>query len=74
MNLFRSEEHVRSWRGFKAGTDAGMNKLSDIVGLFSGNFFTGRSDPDYVTRMGEYLAELIGMLKSMDSFWHPPEA
>jgi len=73
MNLFRSEEHIRNWNGFKADTEEGINKISDIAGLFSGNFFTRRSDPDYVSHMQEYLMELIGYLKGMGSFWQPPE-
>ena len=73
MNLFRSEEHVRNWSGFKADTDEGINKLSDVVGLFSVNFFTKRLDPDYASRMQDYLMELIGILKGMGSFWQPPE-
>jgi hypothetical protein len=73
MNLFRSEEHIRNWSGFKADTEEGINKISDIAGLFSGNFFTRRIDPDYVSHMQEYLMELIGNLKGMGSFWHPPE-
>ena len=73
MNLFRSEEHVRNWSGFKAGTEEGINRVSDIAALFSGNFFTRRADPDYVSRMQEYLMELIGVLKGMGPFWQPPE-
>jgi len=73
MNLFRSEEHVRNWSGFKANTDEGINKLADVVGLFSNNFFTRRLDTDYVSRMQEYLMELVGILKGMGAFWHPPE-
>jgi len=73
MNLFRSEEHVRNWSGFKAGTEEGINKLSDVAGLFSTNFFTRRLDADYVSHMQEYLMELIGALKEMGSFWHLPE-
>jgi hypothetical protein len=73
MNLFRSEEHVRNWSGFKAGTEEGINKLSDIIGLFSGNLFTKRLDPDYATRMEGYLMEFMGVLKGMGSFWQPPE-
>ena len=72
MNLFRSEEHIRNWSGFKADTEEGINKISDIAGLFSGNFFTRRSDPDYVSHMQEYQMELIGNLKGMGSFWQPP--
>ncbi len=73
MNLFRSEEHVRSWSGFKGGTEEGMNKVSDIAGLFSGNFFTRRLDSDYVSHMQDYLMELIGGMKDMGSFWQMPE-
>jgi hypothetical protein len=69
MNLFRSEEHVRNWSGFKADTEDGMNSLSDIVKQFSGNFFTRRLDPDYASRMKDYLWEMIGVLKGMSSFW-----
>ena len=71
MNLFRSEEHTRNWVGFKANTEEGINKLSDILGLFSCNFFTKRLDPDYVSHMQDYLMELIGILKGMGSFWQP---
>jgi hypothetical protein len=73
MNLFRSEEHVKNWSGFKAGTEEGINPLSNVVGLFSLKFFTKRLDADYVSRMGEYMAELTGVLKKMGSFWLPPE-
>jgi len=73
MNLFRSEEHVRNWSGYKADTEEGINQLSDVVGLFSSNFFTRRLDPDYASRIQEYLMELIGILKGMGSFWQPPE-
>jgi len=73
MNLFRSEEHVRNWSGFKADTGEGINKLSEVAGLFSLNFFNRRLDPDYTSRMHQYLMELIGALKGMSSFWQPPE-
>ena len=73
MNLFRSEEHIRNWSGFKANTEEGINKLSDVVGLFSIDFFTKRLDLDYASGMQEYLMELIGLLKGMGSFWQPPQ-
>ena len=73
MNLFRSEEHVRNWSGFKADTEEGINKLSDVAGLFSINFFARRLDPDYASHMQEYLMELVGALKEMGSFWQPSE-
>jgi len=73
MNLFRSEEHVRNWSGFKAGTEEGLNTLSDVAGLFSVNFFTKRLEPDYVSRIPDYLGELVGILQGMGKFWHPSE-
>jgi hypothetical protein len=73
MNLFRSEEHVRNWSGFKANTEEGINKLADVAGLFSVNFFTKRLEPDYVSHIPEYLGELVGILKGMGDFWQPPE-
>ena len=73
MNLFRSEEHVRNWSGFKADTEEGIVQLSDMVGLFSANFFNKRLDSDYVSHMQEYLMEVIGALKDRGSFWQMPE-
>jgi hypothetical protein len=73
MNLFRSEEHVRNWSGFKADTEEGINPLSNVAGLFSMNFFNKRLDADYVSHLQEYLMELIGALKGMGSFWQSPE-
>ncbi|MEJ2658755.1 MAG: hypothetical protein P8012_16465 [Desulfobacterales bacterium] len=73
MNLFRSEEHIKNWSGFKAGTEEGINPLSDIVKLFSLNLFTKRLDANYASHMDAYLMEFVGALKKMGSFWHPPE-
>ena len=73
MNLFRSEEHVRNWSGFKAGTEEGMNKLSDIAELLSGNFSTKRLDSDYYSNMQDYMMEFIGAMKDGGSFWQMPE-
>jgi hypothetical protein len=73
MNLFRSEEHVRNWSGYKVDTDEGINKLSAVLGLFSINFFTKRLEPDYASRMQDYLMELVEILKGMGSFWQPEQ-
>ena len=69
MNLFRSEEHARNWRGFKPGTEEGVNKLSAIAGLFSGRMFTKRLDPDYASHMQEYLGEFVKALSGIGPFW-----
>ncbi|MBI5585395.1 MAG: hypothetical protein HY892_16410 [Deltaproteobacteria bacterium] len=72
MNLFRSEEDVRNWSGFKAGTEEGIVPLADMARAFSGNFFKRRLDPDYVSRLREYMKEMVGALQGMGSFWQIP--
>jgi hypothetical protein len=69
MNLFRSEEHVRNWSGFKANTEEGVVPLIDMARSFSGDFFKRRLDADYFSRSQEYVMELLGVWKEMGSFW-----
>ncbi len=54
MNLFRSEEDVRNWSGFKPGTEEGIITLPVLAKLFSVEIFTRRLDPDYLSRLPEY--------------------
>jgi len=72
MNLFRSEEDVRRWSGFKSGTDEGIVPLLDMAKAFSGDFFRRRLDPDYVSHMREYMIELVKALQTRGSFWQLP--
>jgi hypothetical protein len=74
MNLFRSEEHVRKWSGFKSGTEGGIVPLLDMAKVFSGSFFRRRLDPDYVSHMGEYEMEVVSALQNRGSFWQVPHA
>ncbi|MBI4766305.1 MAG: hypothetical protein HY787_17175 [Deltaproteobacteria bacterium] len=69
MNLFRSEDHVRNWSGFKANTEGGIVSLLDMAKAFSGNFFKRRLDPDYVSHMQEYMMEMAGSWQAMGPFW-----
>lgn len=72
MNLFRSEEHIRNWASFVPGSDEGITPLPDMVKLFSGQYFRRRLDPDYVSHMFEYAAEMIQTLKEIGKtgpFW-----
>jgi len=72
MNLFRSEEHVRSWSGFKAGTEEGMIPLNDLVKLFSGSYFRRRLDGDWVSNSRRYAMEMIASFKEIGKtgpFW-----
>jgi hypothetical protein len=72
MNLFRSEEHVRKWSGFKSGTEEGIIPLLDMAKVFSGSFFRRRLDVDYVSHMGEYEMEVVSALQNKGSFWQVP--
>jgi hypothetical protein len=74
MNLFRSEEHVRSWDRFDAGSEEGIISLADLVVLFSGNYFRRRLDPDWVSRSGEYAMEMVATVQKIGKtgpFWQP---
>ncbi len=73
MNLFRSEEHIRNWSGYKPGTEDGIVQLSNMIGLFSNDFFKRRMEPDYVSHMQEYEDQLMkNALAKMGAFWQPP--
>ena len=74
MNLFRSEEHVKQWSGFKAGTEEGVIELSVLLQLFSVDTFAKRLNPDYVFRMKEYRTARIaawGEIMKKSPFWLP---
>lgn len=72
MNLFRSEEHIRNWKGYKPGTEGGIVALKDLVSLFSLDFMRRRRDPDYVSRSGEYVQGFLAAVAEIakkSPFW-----
>jgi hypothetical protein len=74
MNLFRSEDHVKNWSGYKSGTEEGIVDLYVLMKLFSVDTFTRRLDPDYVSRMKEYRAArgaAWGEIMKRSPFWQP---
>jgi hypothetical protein len=58
MKLFRSEEHVRNWSGFRTGTDEGILTLPEVMQIFSSGLFTHRLDSNYVSRIHLYYEEV----------------
>ena len=72
MNLFRSEEHVRNWTRYDAGSVDGTMTLSDYAQLFGVSLFRERLAPDYLPRMmqlaGEWLGTLVKLGKT-GAFW-----
>ncbi len=72
MNFFRSEEHLRSLEGFKERKAGGIIALEDLMRLFSGPYFKNRRQPDYFSRMGGYLPDMIATmdtLKNAGPYW-----
>ena len=69
MNLFRSEEHVRNWSGFKSETEEGIVPLLDMARVFSVSFFTRRLDSDYVSNMRKYTMDIVQAFQDKGSFW-----
>jgi len=77
MNLFRSEEHVRNWSGFKPGTEEGIVELPALAKVFAGSMFTRRSDPDYISNFPQYAGEFIAAIAEIGKvrrFWSPQAA
>jgi len=77
MNLFRSEEHIRNWTGYRPETEEGIVGLQDLVGLFSGDFVRRRLDADYVSRSPEYVGGFLSAVAEVARklpFWsaEPP--
>ena len=74
MNLFRSEEHVRNWSGFKEGTDDAILPLKDLMAIFETPHHRAKYSGDYVTSAPEYVQPFFERLKEVTgsaSFWKP---
>lgn len=72
MNFFRSEDHLRKWKGFEEKKIAGIISLNDLMRLFSGPYFANRRDQNYFSHMGEYGAVMIAELDKLENagaFW-----
>ena len=74
MNLFRSEEHIRTWTRFDPAAAEGIIPLADVVTLFSGDFFQKRFSLDYVSRNRDYLGTFVAAIMEIAKtrpFWAP---
>ena len=49
MNLFRSEEHARSWDGFNPAMAASLMPVARWAEIFSNPFFQERGRTDYIS-------------------------
>ena len=66
MNLFRSEEHARTWSGFDPSmADRMLKPVAEWAEIFGNPFFRQRVRPDYIswTQSDEGTAA-FGMLRA----------
>ena len=74
MNLFRSEEHVKNWSGFKEGTDEAMLSVVDLMAIFQTPRHRAKYIGNYVSCAPEYAPAFFDKLKEVTggaSFWNP---
>jgi len=50
MDLFRSEEHARRWRGYNPDSEDGFIGLADLIELFGTESRHHWLEPDYLSR------------------------
>ncbi len=74
MNLFRSEEHVQNWSHYDPASAESIMPLANWATVFSGPLCRNRLQPDYLSRVNEYAAELLASLQKLGKagpFWTP---
>jgi hypothetical protein len=74
MNLFRSEEHVKSWPSYDPVSAESIMPLAKWATVFSGPLSRKRLEPDYLSRVNEYASEMFLSLKRFGKagpFWTP---
>ncbi len=63
MNLFACEDNVFKWSQTDPDSGDGIRPLADWVAVFSTDLFRRRLDPDYLSKMADYRAEMGASLK-----------
>ena len=63
MNLFRSEERVRTWTDFDPATVKSIKPVREWAAMFTGaELFKRRLDADFVARSEGYANAALGAL------------
>ena len=77
MGLFRSEEHVRAWSDFAAGSEEATMPVRDWAQCFAIPACRTRLEPDTLTRQLSFGSELLAALADLGRdgvFWRPQES
>ena len=75
MNLFRSEEHVRSWSLYDPAAREGTLSLQDWVHVFSTGYCRKRLEPDYFLKARDLrpgIPQALAQLGKVGRFWGAP--
>lgn len=75
MNLFRSEEHVRSWSAYDPASREGTLSLRDWVQVCSVDNFRKRAEPDYFFKARDLrpgVFQALARLGKVGPFWGTP--
>lgn len=73
MNLFRSEEHARSWSLYYRAEDDYIMPVSDWGSVFAASLFKHRLDDDYLSHTATYLSDYHQALKAKGKTIPAPE-
>ncbi len=65
MNLFRSEEHAKSWSLYSRAGDDYVMSVSDWATVFTASLFKNRLDMDYLLHTDSYVSDYLQALKDM---------
>jgi hypothetical protein len=71
MNLFACEDNVFKWSQTDPDSGGGIRPLEDWAAVFSIDLFRRRLDPDYLSKMADYRAEMRDVLteRGMTGDW-----
>jgi hypothetical protein len=63
MNLFACEDNVFKWSQTDPKSGDGIRPVADWAAVFSIDLFRRRLDPDYLSKMQSYRAEMRAVLE-----------
>ena len=63
MNLFACEDNVFKWSQTDPNSGDGIRPVEDWAAVFSIDLFKRRLDPDYLSKMQSYRAEMRAVLE-----------
>jgi hypothetical protein len=66
MNLFACEENVFKWSQTDPNSGDGIRSVEDWAAVFSIDLFRRRLDPDYLSKMQGYRAEMRMVLEQRE--------